>query len=98
MSIVNYGEPVFWTPANANGRSASINVTKDDATTIINFYWSGMHLATRSESSKVEQLEKEINDFLKSYAPTIKGDAILHFQHDSNTFHEVVNPKWVPGL
>jgi hypothetical protein len=96
--LVNYNQPIFWTPANAIGSAVSVHGERNDKPIVINFYWSGVLLATRPEGSRQLTLDSEVSDFLKSFIPTNESEPIMHFQRVGDGFRKIVDPKWVPGV
>lgn len=95
---IRYESPVFWTPTNINAKAATVNGRVNGQPFKLNFYWSGILLATRPEGGSEERLRQEISDFLTSLVPNhLEAETILHYQRAGDTFQSVADPGCTPA-
>jgi hypothetical protein len=92
---LRYDQPRFWTPANALGKAATIDVQLNGKPVQVTFYWTDMALIDNSRT--VQQLGEEAARFLQIYHPKHVNATDLHFVRNGADFKRVLDPGWIPG-
>jgi hypothetical protein len=64
--VAKHSPPTFWIPSNAMGKAATIDGAINNNHIKLNFYWSGVGLATRSKVGQL-RLHQELDEFMLSF-------------------------------